>query len=74
MRISSNSYTLKLEVLFLPYTMSPLEHFSVTHKVFVISPSFFSYLYPQEQSRLFWRTLVSLDGGHFVYSLWVFKS
>lgn len=31
---------------------------------------FFPYLYPlREQSRLFWRTLVSLDGGHFfVYS------
>lgn len=74
-RISSNSYTFKLGGSLILHHVTSGAVFSVTHKVFVIFPSFFSICAPREQSRLAWRTFVSIERSHlFVYSLWVFKS
>lgn len=45
-RISSNSYTFKLGGSLTLHHVTSGAVFSVTHKVFVIVPSFFSYLCP----------------------------
>ena len=67
-RISSNSYTLKLGGSLTLHHVTSGAFFSVTHKVFVISPTFFSYLYPlrtiqavlEDLCKPRWRSLLCL--------------